>query len=58
MSTNNNAESDVWERLADSREALEMCVEEDVPFSARAEKSVISRKQKASIKNGDQKYGC
>lgn len=38
MSTDKRAETDVWERLADSREALEMCVEEDVPFSSRAER--------------------
>ena len=29
---------DVWARLAEHRDALEMCVEEDVPFAGRAEK--------------------
>jgi len=29
---------DVWERLAKRRDALEMCVKEDVPFASRAEK--------------------
>jgi hypothetical protein len=29
---------DVWERVAERREALELCVEEDVPFADRAQK--------------------
>ena len=29
---------DVWAKLAERREALEMCVKEDVPFADRAEK--------------------
>lgn len=30
-------DSDPWEQLAAHRDALEMCVEEDVPFADRAE---------------------
>lgn len=30
-------EPDPWECLAEHRDALEMCVEEDVPFAERAE---------------------
>ena len=29
---------DVWKQMAERREALEMCVEEDVPFANKAEK--------------------
>jgi hypothetical protein len=29
---------EVWRQLAERREALEMCVEEDVPFADRAER--------------------
>ena len=35
---NKDANTDVWEQLAKRRDALEMCVEEDVPFADRAEK--------------------
>jgi hypothetical protein len=38
MSTETPDTSDVWERLAERRDALEMCVEEDVPFADRAER--------------------
>ena len=33
-----DADDDIWKQLAERREALEMCVEEDVPFAQRAEK--------------------
>lgn len=33
-----DSDADVWARLAEHRDALEMCVEEDVPFADRAEK--------------------
>ena len=30
--------SDPWERLAERRDALEMCIEEGVPFAERAKR--------------------
>lgn len=30
-------DEDPWERLAEHRDVLKMCVEEDVPFAERAE---------------------
>jgi len=38
LASNKDASADVWEQLAKRRDALEMCVEEDVPFADRAEK--------------------
>lgn len=29
---------DVWKKMAEQREVLEMCVEEDIPFADRAER--------------------
>jgi len=37
-SSSERVSDDVWERLSGNRDALEMCVEEDLPFSDRAEK--------------------
>lgn len=37
-SSPNQGENDVWERLSKRRDALEMCVEEDVAFADNAEK--------------------
>jgi hypothetical protein len=31
-------ETDPWKRLAERREALELCVEEELPFAERAER--------------------
>lgn len=33
-----DSKEDVWRQLAEHRDALEMCVEEEVPFADRAEK--------------------
>lgn len=30
-------EEDIWRQLAEHRDTLEMCIEEDVPFADRAE---------------------
>lgn len=32
------ADSDPWEQLAQCRETLEMCIEEDVPFAPHAKR--------------------
>ena len=34
--TASDDQSDPWEELAEHREVLEMCIEEDVPFADRA----------------------
>lgn len=36
--SDDSPDDDIWAELAESRDALEMCVEEDVPFADRAEK--------------------
>jgi len=36
VSTGTDDTGDPWARLAEHRDALEMCVEEDVPFADRA----------------------
>ena len=38
-------DDDIWKQLAERREVLEMCVEEDVPFARRAEKLLERLKQ-------------
>ena len=37
-STTDVPKHDVWERLAERRDVLEMCIEEEVPFADRAER--------------------
>ena len=37
-STTDVPEDDVWEKLAEYRDVLEMCIEEEVPFADRAER--------------------
>jgi hypothetical protein len=36
--SDDSLDDNVWAKLAERREALEMCVEEDVPFADRAER--------------------
>jgi hypothetical protein len=37
-STTNLPEDNAWEKLAERRDVLEMCIEEEVPFADRAER--------------------
>ena len=37
-STTDVPEDDVWKKLAERRDVLEMCIEEEVPFADRAER--------------------
>ena len=37
-STTDVPKDDVWEKLDERRDVLEMCIEEEVPFAERAER--------------------
>ena len=38
LDTDDEPDTDVWQQLAERRDALEMCVDEDLPFAERAER--------------------